>query len=108
MATKVINIAKDFTRYPGGRFYSDGPYSGEEFRTELLLPVLESGDECLIVFDGARGYGSSFLEEAFGGLVRAGYKASLILSKFNFKSESDPSLIDEIKDYLNSTIATNK
>ena len=107
MVTKVINIANDFTRYPGGRFYSDGPYSGEQFRVEFLIPILVSNDECSIIFDGARGYGSSFLEEAFGGLVRAGYKVNDVLSKFKLISESDPSLVDEVMDYLNSTNAPN-
>jgi len=107
MASKVINIANDFTRYPGGRFYTDGPFSGEQFRNEFLIPILSGNDDCSIIFDGARGYGSSFLEEAFGGLVRAGYKASEILLRFNLISKSDPSLVDEITDYLNSTNATN-
>lgn len=29
-----------------------------------------------VSLDGALGFGSSFLEEAFGGLVRLGYKAT--------------------------------
>ena len=70
MGHRIINIATDFSRYPGGRLLTDGLYSGERFRKEYLLPVLKSGEHAKIKFDGARGYGSSFLEEAFGGLVR--------------------------------------
>ena len=49
--------------------------------------------------DGTRGYGSSFLEEAFGGLVRKGFSQDQILSSFELNS-SDPSLIEEVHDYI--------
>jgi len=107
MGSRVINIANDFSRYPGGRFYTDGPFSGEQFRQEFLIPVLNSSDKCSIVFDGARGYGSSFLEEAFGGLVRIGYSAADVLSKFQLVSESDPSLVDEVLEYITKSNATS-
>jgi hypothetical protein len=70
------SIAKQFTRTPAGRYKVDGPYSGERFREEVLLPVLESGNQIAVDLDGAVGFGSSFLEEAFGGLVRAGVPES--------------------------------
>ena len=64
----------DFARSPGGRFKADGPFSGQEYRDEVLVPALQAAvlkNETLDVeLDGASGYGSSFLEEAFGGLVR--------------------------------------
>ncbi len=68
----MINIAKQFSSTPGGRFYTDGPYSGQKFRDEVLVPALKTGDRVEVVLDGVRGYGSSFLEEAFGGLIRLG------------------------------------
>jgi hypothetical protein len=49
--------------------------------------------------DGARGYGSSFLEEAFGGLIRVGFSADNVLSRFELKSQ-DESLVEEIKGYI--------
>src|SRR5579872_5501179 len=75
----TINIAKDFSRTPGGRFRSDGPYSGQLFRDRCLVPALEAAkrdhSRVVVVLDGTRGYLSSFLEEAFGGLVReCGYR----------------------------------
>jgi hypothetical protein len=64
----------DFARSPGGRFASDGPSSGEAFRDEVLVPALTTaiaaGDVLTVELDGTSGYGSSFLEETFGGLIR--------------------------------------
>ena len=99
--TKVIDIAKDFSRYPAGRYLDDGPFNGQLFRDSFLVPALNSGEGVEICFDGARGYGSSFLEEAFGGLCRAGYKKEKIEDVFDFKS-SDPSLVLEVKEYINN------
>lgn len=104
----MINIANDFTRHPGGRFYSDGPHSGEEFREAVLRPLLNKDQQCTIIFDGARGYGSSFLDEAFGGLIRLGYPIDKITSLFKFVSNDDPSVITEIMDYLRSNIPTTR
>ena len=74
--TVTYNIAEQFTTTPGGRFKRHGPYSGEEFREDVLRDLLQraiaSGDRLAIILDGTAGYGSSFLEEAFGGLIRLG------------------------------------
>lgn len=99
MTANHLSIAQDFTRYPAGRFESDGPYSGENFRDNFLVPAMELGTPVTIDLDGVRGFGSSFLEEAFGGLVRKGYSSEQVLSIFTFAS-SDPSLEIEIKDYI--------
>jgi hypothetical protein len=69
----TINIATDFSEFPAGRYKDQGPASGEEFRERILKVVLQSSDYVHVVLDGAKGYGSSFLEEAFGGLIRKKY-----------------------------------
>ena len=99
MSDNIINIANDFTRYPAGRVLDDGLFSGEKFRTSFLVPILERDESAIIELDGTRGYGSSFLEEAFGGLVRLGYSPEKILSTFEIRS-SDKSLIFEIESYI--------
>lgn len=70
----VIEIGKDFSRTPGGRLISDGPDSGQLFRERKLVPALRDainrGTKVQVLLDGPRGYLSSFIEEAFGGLVR--------------------------------------
>lgn len=74
---RTIRIASDYTRYPGPRYARDGPFSGERFRDEVLADPLrravKQGETVTVVLDGVAGYGSSFLEEAFGGLVRKGF-----------------------------------
>jgi hypothetical protein len=70
MREVMISIANDFSRFPAGRFYTDGPNSGQRFLEELLYPALSSNSKVVIDLDGASGYGSSFLDEAFGGLIR--------------------------------------
>jgi hypothetical protein len=65
-----VNISKQFTKLPGGRYKRLGPFSGEEFRDNFLVGPLRQGKTVVVELDGVRGYGSSFLEEAFGGVVR--------------------------------------
>jgi hypothetical protein len=65
-----IDIGKDFSDVPSGRFPEDGDFNGERFRKEFLVPALNSADVVVVLLDNTEGYGSSFLEEAFGGLVR--------------------------------------
>ena len=69
---RKISIADDFSKYPSGRYRKNGRGSGEEFREEFLLPPLREGASIEVSFKGAYGYPASFVEEAFGGLIRAG------------------------------------
>ena len=83
--TISINIAHDFTPYPGGRYPEDGKGNGTTFREVFLLPILQNGDRADIVLDGAAGYPSSFLDEAFAGLVRkCGFTPNQVMSTFHF------------------------
>lgn len=72
----TIDIADRFSRHPAGRVPADGPDNGERFRDEILVPTLRAALACnegarvIVNIDGCRSFGSSFLEEAFGGLAR--------------------------------------
>lgn len=100
---KVIKVATDFFDAPAGRFPEDGDYHGQRFRSEHLLPALEDGGEVLIDLDDAEGYGSSFLEEAFGGLVRlCGYTAAELHERLFLKSDEDESVLQEIWEYIDT------
>lgn len=65
-----ILIARDFSPYPAGRYLEDGEFNGTTFRQDYLVPALKNFECVEVVFDGVTGFGSSFLEEAFGGLIR--------------------------------------
>jgi hypothetical protein len=97
---KSINIAKDYTRYPAGRFRTDGPFSGEQFREQILEPALRIADVVEIELDGVAGYGSSFLEEAFGGLVRTHVISAVDATKRIRLLTTDQSLVTEIQSYM--------
>jgi uncharacterized protein DUF4325 len=99
MTQSRINVARDFSKYPAGRFTADGPASGEAFREKFLLPTLKDKNSLIIELDGTRGYGSSFLEEAFGGAVREGYGPEIVKRTFDLVSDDD-SLLKEIYEYI--------
>lgn len=96
----TINVAKDFSKFPAGRFNDDGDYSGQRFRDQLLVSAFFNAKMVTVELDGTAGYGSSFLEEAFGGLVRVkNFKADDLHRRLALKSE-DTSLISEIWEYI--------
>lgn len=102
---KTIAIAKDFSDVPAGRYKKDGDYSGERFREDILRPRLQNDEVVEVVLDDVEGYGSSFLEEAFGGLVRvAGFTADELHKKLKLVAKSQPYRIyvTEIWEYIDS------
>lgn len=104
----TINIASDYTKSPRGRYIIEGEHSGEDFRESVLLPAFEkcqsNNEELIIDLDGGYGYGSSFLEEAFGGLARL-TKNPKILDIFLI-SDEEPQLIDDILGYMRDELFT--
>ena len=96
----TVNIAKDFTRYPSGRYKKNGTTSGEGFREQFLEESLSKGEKVIVEFDGTIGYGSSFLEEAFGGLVRKLKIPQATLAELLTLSSSDKSIVAEVNQYI--------
>ena len=100
MSSKIISIATDYSETPAGRYVDDGPYSGARFRDEFLFPALQEFDIVEVDLDGTLGYGSSFLEEAFGGLIRE-RKMDLSSLKEKLKIKSSRRLyFDRVWQYL--------
>ena len=96
-----ISVAHDFSKEPCGRTRQDGCFSGQEFREKYLAPALLKPGALLVNLDDTDGYSSSFLEEAFGGLVRnQGFCPDDLRKKLRILSLQDPTLIDEIDQYL--------
>lgn len=100
-----FKISKDFSVTPGPRFIDEGEYSGELLRKSHLIPaiteVMKSGGKLIVDLDGTHGYLTSFLEEAFGGLIREdGISLSSINDTLEFISTEEAYLLDDIEEYL--------
>ncbi|WP_345854215.1 STAS-like domain-containing protein [Shewanella algae] len=99
-----LNIAKDFSPNPFGRYESDGPNSGERFR-EILQRKLEEAirrNEHLHVEldDVPIGLGSSFLDESFAGLINQNIFDATVLHKYLIIDTEFPSYETEIWSYI--------
>lgn len=100
MNIKEIHIAEDFSDVPYGRYDADGPDNGQRFREELLADAIRDFDEVHVYLDGAMGYGSSFLDEAFAGLFRNNnIDKNVIKKKLKIHTELD-FLKDSIWSYI--------
>lgn len=105
---KTINIAKEFSAEPAGRYRADGPASGEQFREDQLAPALRGGERVCVDLNDMEGFGSSFLEESFGGLVRLGYfTAEQLHQNLEIKC-SDEAVVEEIWSYIDDAIVSTR
>lgn len=107
-----INVVKEYTDKPGARYESQGSNSGQKFRDTILYPkfieTIEKNETLIVNLDGGYGYGSSFLEETFGGLVRRLKKEN----NDNYKrvceiviiSNDNKTWIEKIKGYIKEAI----
>ncbi|MBJ2225721.1 STAS-like domain-containing protein [Pseudomonas carnis] len=94
----TINVVNDFSKKPYGRYPNEGD-CGQDFRQKLLVPALNAHQKVHVVLDGYNRYGRSFLDEAFGGLIREeGFKWADLKSRLTYthsKVKSIESLIEE-------------
>lgn len=70
---KIYYSIIDYSQSPGPRYCSQGDDSGEDFYHEklnaLFAEAFKNQSVLVVTLDGADGYASSFLDEAFGNLV---------------------------------------
>ncbi|MCL1922029.1 MAG: STAS-like domain-containing protein [Kiritimatiellaeota bacterium] len=108
---KKIQVGLDFTTTPIGRFRKDSQYSGQVFREDYLVPALNDStiEKVIVDLSGVEGYGSSFLEEAFGGLIRAGFDYGALGKRLEIVSSD--SLFDRFvvyaKSYIDAAVKAN-
>jgi len=99
----LIKIATDFSELPGARYEKEGPFSGERFRDEILLPkyleAVQKKVKLTIDLDDCFGFATSFLEESFGGLVRK-LQIPGVLQNIIIISNDDLSLPNLINKYV--------
>lgn len=91
----TYEFAEKFSKYPGGRYRKHGPFSGEEFRDDVLIPLLDTYPKVKLNLTGTYGFGSSFLDEAFGEMGKK-FGASECRHLLEFVSDDDPALVDLI------------
>lgn len=99
MIKSTFSVARDFSPFAGPRKTSQGAHSGEALRSKLVKFLDAHPGRIVVVLDGTKGMGSSFLDEAFGGLIRyEGRAKSDLERRLEFQSRIDPSYINTIRD----------
>lgn len=100
---KLIVNVRDFSKTPGTRYLIEGLFSGEDFRKKVLDSKFEEAlnkrTKLVVNLDQTIGYGTSWLEEVFGGLARD-FGKEKVQETLDFISEEEPYLIDDIKGYI--------
>lgn len=100
-------FVKHFSRVPGSRELDEGAkaHTGEDFRINFLEPAFDnaimSGKKLTVNLDGTIGYGTSWLEEVFGGMVRK-YGREKVNQTIRFVSIQEPYLIEDIQEYIDN------
>lgn len=106
MESLNVSVANDFSKTPGPRYRYEGDFSGEEFRQTKLEPLFnqarKENKKIIVNLDGTLGYGTSFLEEVFGGLARL-YTADEVEKTIEIISKEEDYLINDIKGYIKDT-----
>ncbi|ABV88998.1 STAS-like domain-containing protein [Shewanella pealeana] len=107
MKTKKLKniVVTDFHPKPYGRYTTDGPgcelSSGEVFRDKVLAPALRDYDLVHVDLTGYNRYGRSFLDEAFGGLIReSGFNYQELKEKLTYDHESVKSILQVIDERI--------
>ena len=101
MSSHTIRFVQDFSPNPFGRYLdTDGTRSAEAFRTKHLVPALNAHRHVVVDLSGYNYYGSTFLEEAFGGLIREGFAPADLKDRLKVVHEQLPSIEEEATEYL--------
>jgi hypothetical protein len=101
----ILKIATEFSPTPGPRYNQEGMYSGESFRESILKikmqEAIQNDVKLIVDLDNVCGYGTSFLEEAFGGLIRVnGFKKNDVLDHLEIVSTEEDYLTADVIQYI--------
>lgn len=99
-----FSIANDFSKYPGPRFSKEGEFSAEELLDKHLINLFknacDSNSKLIVDIDGTFGYATSFLEGAFGELVRR-FNKEKVQNHILIQSKETPLFKEEIEKFIN-------
>ncbi|WP_220738738.1 STAS-like domain-containing protein [Shewanella sp. c952] len=113
MTNIEINVVEDFHPRPYGRDPEDSPgcelTCGKKFREEKLAPALKeaisNNSQVIVDLTGYNRYGRSFLDEAFGGLIReSGFTGEQVKNRVIYKHLHLKSVINIIRDRIEAAI----
>ena len=104
MSVKHIDIGREFAKHLGARYREDGKNSGQQFREEVLEPAFADHDLVVIALDSIGGYSASFMEEAFGGVVRK-FGLDAVNSKLRFDAVERAYLVPIIQQWMREAAA---
>lgn len=98
-------FSDEYSKYPGGRFERLGPYSGEDFRDNVLRKIFETPGESIEI--DATGvvtsFSPSFLDECFGQLAKE-YGVEQFNAKVKLFSSDNPGLNEKMMYYVERAI----
>ncbi|MEC8324948.1 MAG: STAS-like domain-containing protein [Pseudomonadota bacterium] len=104
--SKVELKVVDFNAKPYGRYPEDGDGCGQYYREKVLAPALKENEKVHVILDGYNRYGRSFLDEAFGGLIReSGFTADDIKNKLSYSHNLVPSILKVIDERIEAAIS---
>lgn len=103
---KILKM-RDHMKYPGPRYKCLGPFSGEAFRDDVIWPLFSVDPDLVVDLSDVSGFGSSFLHEAFFGLIE---KYSLERKDVAFLMENivcreDSTIVEEVREYMNDALS---
>lgn len=101
----VIDVGRDFSTTPGGRYRNEGAWSGQEFRETFLEPRLKERQDVIVDLDGPVGFTTSFLEEVFGGIVRL-FGPDVVKAHVRIRSAKRPTRAQKAQMYLERAITS--
>jgi len=103
--TVKYDFAKEYSPYPGGRFIRLGPFSGEDFRDNVLKTIFESSNKSIEIDASGviTSFSPSFLDECFGELAKE-YGVEMFSKKLKISSSVNPELNKKMMYYVERAI----
>jgi hypothetical protein len=102
---------KDFSRFPAGITFADGPYCADNFRENFLIPYIKKCQEnklpIIIDMDGVQGYAWSWTARVFGGLIKINGYLPQFVNTFKIIANDDKFMNLEIETHIAEALYKN-
>jgi len=105
--SKIILKIEDFSEFPGGRYRTDGDFSGEQYREDIINPIINEYDKIEIDFQNAFVLIPSFLDESIGHYVEQ-LGLEKFEEKFSFRYKEDSNFKIFLDEVIDGRVHTQK